>query len=322
MYWIVGCLFQQKRSPPGVAVLAPPGSMTHTGWQRHHATAVIGFDGASGMACDKEDRLMTMRRVFCLCMATLSFATLSVSCSSTPTRYRGSLSDAMDKSRDDYEGDRTVPDEPRAPTYPQPESYPAYDYSESATAAPMPDGASGPAEFWIGVRGGNGYYTSRDMEPLADGDVLAGGETAPNIELDLYAGFRVNRAVSSSSLDSSIKDPLLFLKAGIEGRYSPLPDWPVLSPYLSAGMGGFYMGWNFRTPLISGSDTITSDSIGGFLMHIGAGVYIVRLDRFRVGIGIRPELYLFGAVTGEGFDNDYFDYFDVITVNGELAIRL
>lgn len=296
--------------------------MTHTGRQRHHATADIDFDGAIGTVRDEEDRLMSMWRVFCLCLATLAFAMLSASCSSTPAHYRGSLSDAMDKSRDDYEGDRTVPDAQRTPTYPQPEPYPAYDYGESATAASVLDGASGPAEFWIGVRGGNGYYTSRDMEPLADGDVLAGGETAPNIELDLYAGFRVNRAVSGSPLDASVKDPLLFLKAGIEGRYSPLPDWPVLSPYLSAGMGGFYMGWNFRNPLPSGDGPITSDSIGGVLMHIGAGVYIVRLERFRVGIGIRPELYLFGMVTGEGFDNDYFDYFDVITVNGELAIRL
>jgi len=256
----------------------------------------------------------------CLCLAALAPAALSVSCSSTPAHYRGSLSDAMDKSRDDYEGDRTVPDAQHAPAYQQPEAYPAYVYYGSAEAVPMPGGPSGPSEFWIGIRGGNGYYSSRDMEPLADGDVIAGGEAAPNIELDLYAGFRVNRAVADSSLDASVKDPLLFLKAGIEGRYAPFPDLPVLSPYLSAGMGGFYMGWNFRNPLPS-DYTITSDSVGGFLMTVGAGVYLVHLDRFRIGIGIRPELYLFGMVTGEGFDNDYFDYFDAITVNGEIAFK-
>jgi|GEM_PF-3183653 len=261
-------------------------------------------------------------RVSFIAMAALALASLSVSCSSTPTHYRGSLSDAMDKSRDVYEGDRTVPDEQRAPAFPQPEAYPAYDYYGSAEAVPMPGGPTGPSEFWIGIRGGNGYYASRDMEPLADGDVIAGGEAAPNIELDLYAGFRVNRAVADSSLDASVKDPLLFLKAGIEGRYAPFPDWPVLSPYLSAGMGGFYMGWNFSNAVYSGYDTITSDSVGGFLMTVGAGVYLVHLDRFRIGIGVRPELYLFGMVTGEGFDNDYFDYFDTITVTGEIAIKL
>jgi hypothetical protein len=261
-------------------------------------------------------------RALCLCLAALAPIALSVSCSSTPTHYRGSLSDAMDKSRDDYEGDRTVPDAQRAPAYPQPEAYPSYDYYGSAEATSMPGGPSGPSEFWIGIRGGNGYYSSRDMEPLADGDVLGGGEVSPNLELNLYAGFRVNRAVAGSSLDASVKDPLLFLKAGIEGRYSPLPNWVTLSPYLSAGMGGFYMGWNFQNPLPSGYDTITSDSIGGLSMSVGAGIYLVRLERFRVAIGIRPELYLFGTVTGEGFDNDYFDYFDTITVTGEMAVKL
>lgn len=37
---------------------------------------------------------------------------------------------------------------------------------------------------------------------------------------------------------------------------------------------------------------------------------------------VRPEQYLFGMVTGEGFDNDYFDYFEAITVSGEMAIKL
>lgn len=261
-------------------------------------------------------------RVASLCVAVLAIATLSVSCSSTPTHYRGSLSDAMDKSRDDYEGDRTVPDAQRAPAYQQPEPYPANDYYRSAEAVPMLGGASGPTEFWIGVRGGNGYYASRDMEPLADGDVLAGGEASANLEIDLYAGFRVNRAVAGSSLDASVKDPLLFLKAGIEGRYSPFPDWPLLCPYLSAGMGGFYMGWNYRNAITSGFDTITSDSIGGVVLHAGAGIYILRLERFRLGLAARPELYLFGMVTQEGFDNDYFDYFDAITLTAEIAVKL
>jgi len=160
------------------------------------------------------------------------------------------------------------------------------------------------------------------MEPLADGDILAGGDVSPNLEVDLYAGFKVTRAVPGSSLDASVKDPQLFLKAGLEGRYSPLPDWPVLSPYLSAGMGGFYMGWNFRNAVYSGYDDITSDSIGGVLLHVGAGIYLLRLERFRIGIAARPELYLFGMVTGEGFDNGYFDYFDSITVIAEMAVKL
>ena len=242
------------------------------------------------------------------------------SCSTTPVKYRGSLSDAMDKSRDDYEGDRTVPDEEREPEYVPPERYAVSGYYGAAESIPSGDDASGPSEFWIGFRGGNGYYASRDMEPLADGDILAGGVVSSNLEVDLFAGFKVTRAVAGSPLDASIKDPLLYLKAGLEGRYSPLPHWPVLSPYLSAGMGCFYMGWNFRNALNFGS--ITSDSITGFMMTVGAGIYLLNLESFRIGVGVQPEMYLFGTVTGEGFDNDYFDYFDSITVIAEMAVKL
>ena len=68
--------------------------------------------------------------------------------------------------------------------------------------------------------------------------------------------------------------------------------------------------------------TMASDSITGFMMSVGAGVYLLRLERFRIGIGVRPEIYLFGTVTGEGFDNDYFDYFDSSPIIAELAVKL
>ncbi len=271
-----------------------------------------------GMKCHK--RTFLLRRA-CINMTVLAVAALLVSCSSEPTHYRGSLSDAMDKSRDDYEGERSVPDQRRVPEQSYPGEQEVVDGYQSPESYSSVDAASSPSEFWLGFRGGNGYYASRDMEPLADCDILAGGEVAQNLEVDLFAGFKVTRAVAGSSLDASVKDPLLFLKAGIEARYSPLPAWPVMSPYLSAGMGGFYMGWNFRNALVSGDDIITSDSIDGFMVTVGAGVYLLNLERFRVGIGVQPEMYLFGIMTGEGFDNDYFDYFDSIKLLAEIAVK-
>lgn len=88
------------------------------------------------------------------------------------------------------------------------------------------EGRSGPSEVWIGLRGGNGYYASQNMEPLADGDIVAGADMATNLELDLYGGFKVNRAVPDSSLDQSVKDTLLFLKQDRAGRTAgAVPLW-------------------------------------------------------------------------------------------------
>jgi hypothetical protein len=258
-------------------------------------------------------------------IAVLSLAVPAASCSTTPTHYRGSLSDAMEKTKDDHEGERSVPDMQRPQEKPYPGEQPVYNsyqQPESTYSGYSDDDSYSPAEFWLGVRGGNGNYASMDMEPLADGDIVAGGEVSENLEVDLFAGFKVTRAVAGSELDASVKDAQLFLKAGLEGRYSPLPAWPVMSPYLSAGMGSFFMGWNFRNPLVSGSDTISSDSITGFMVSVGAGIYLLRLEHFRVGMGIQPEMYLFGTVTSEGFDNDYFGYFDSIKYIAEIAVKL
>jgi hypothetical protein len=268
------------------------------------------------------DKRMLPARAACTVIVLLVFAVLAVSCSTEPTHYRGSLSDAMDKSRDDYEGDRSVPDIPRPTEQKYPGEQQVYGTTQYPESYPSEGDSYEPTEFWLGLRGGNGYYDSRDMEPLADGDIMAGGEVSSNLEVDLFAGFKVTRAVAGSALDESVKDSQLFLKAGLEGRYSPLPGWPVFSPYLSAGLGAFFMGWNFRNALSAGDDIITSDSITGLMVSVGAGMYLLRLEHFRVGISVQPEMYLFGLVTAEGFDNDYFDYYDAIKYVAEIAVKL
>jgi hypothetical protein len=228
----------------------------------------------------------------------------------------------MDKSRDDYEGDRSVPDLPRHQPNPVPGDQQVFNANQQRASIYTDDTSSVPSEFWLGFRGGNGYYNSNDMEPLADGEISAGGEVSEQLEIDLFAGFKVTQAVAGSDLDASVKDAQLFLKAGLEGRYSPLPGWPVMSPYVSAGAGSFLMGWNFRNALSSGSDTITSDSITGFMASVGAGVYLLNLEHFRVGIGVQPEMYLFGTMTAEGFDNNVFDFYDSVKYFAEIAMKL
>ncbi len=252
------------------------------------------------------------------------FALLLVSCTTTPSTYRGSLSDAMDKAKDDHEGDRTVPDGTREPDYPRqdvPDRRNPRQQPSQPEPVPVPVSLGEPSAIWLGFRGGNALDPDHDMEPLSDGDIFIGGDASDNLELDLYAGFKAVRPVAGSSLDESVTDSLLFLNAGFEARYSPFPEWIFMSPYLSAGMGGFYMGWNFRNALTAGSETITSDSVTGFLMHVGAGIYPVKLDRFRLGISIVPETCLFGPVTGEGFDNDYFSAFNSVKVIAEIAVK-
>jgi len=239
------------------------------------------------------------------------------------TGSRGSLSDAMDKARDDYEGDRTVParaperpprNEPRDPA-------PAPSRGDTGGTAPVVTELQG---IWLGFRGGTAFDPTNDMETLFDGDVELGLDFEGRLDVNLYAGIKGVEAVPGSALDDYTKNSLVFFRAGMEARLLLLPDFPVMCPYLSAGIGGYSMFWTFQNALIDGStgDLIEGDGVSGLLLSAGAGVYLLNLPSFRAGISVTPEIHLFDDVTLQDFSNDYYDYYGTVKWTGEISIRM
>lgn len=257
-------------------------------------------------------------------------AVLLMSCVTSPDRNRGSLSDGMDKARDDNGADRSVPDYPRDPfpgSYPDPHERlperpirPSEDIRDERETENVAIPMTG--RLWIGARGGSAAESDHGIETLGDYDIFALTELSPTFALNFYAGIKGANPVTDSELDESVKEGILFFKAGVEGRYMPFPDWKVFSPYVFAGAGGYTMFWSFQNSLSAGGDIITGDGLGGMLLTAGAGVYPVNLDRFRIGINIIPETYLFGSMTLEGFENDYFTIFNTVKMSVEMSIRL
>lgn len=240
-----------------------------------------------------------------------------VSClSMEPTKDRGSLSDAMDKARDDNQGDRQVPDYDIPPesddpwddeTHDSSSGQPAGEYSGTGVSPTLSGGG-------FGFRLGFEPQENVQMRAQFEADVLLLMEFDRYWELVFYGGLKPMEAIAGTSLDSSVKGGLFLAKAGGELHLVPFPDLPVGSPYLSAGFGALYMGWQFRNTLISGSETIESDAVNGIILNIGLGVYLVRLPEFSLGVSAMPEIYGFGDKTQEGFTNDYF--------GGRSALRL
>ncbi len=70
-----------------------------------------------------------------------------------------------------------------------------------------------------------------------------------------------------------------------------------------------------------GSDVITSDYIGGLLLGVGVGVDFFQGKIFSLGAQLIPELYLFGAETSEGFNNDFFDSYGTIRLTVEAGFN-
>lgn len=265
------------------------------------------------------------------CASLVLGAAILSSCATTPREDRGSLSDAMDKSRDDHEGSRRVPDRPRDP-YPR-DPFPRDTYPDRRdrpdgrqTSGTDDDGDTSGAiepingEIFFGLRGGSSLAHTEDLERDADADLILGLGTE-RFDALLYAGFKAAEPIAGSDLDASIDGGLLFLRAGLEGRYLLFPETAFLSPYLGAGIGAFIMGWTFTNPLAAGTDLITGDSLSGCILSLSAGAYLARNDRVSLGVSIVPEVYLYDYVTAEGFDNDYFLPYSTVKIMGELLFR-
>ncbi len=258
----------------------------------------------------------------------VAFGLLGISCETTSTRNRGSLSDAMEAARDDHEGDRDVPDERRDDGIfwhrdrDRDRNRDRYRDDEAETDQ---GAAVGPSleftDLTFGVRGGPSLADGSDIVTNSDGDIFVGASVGDRWVLDLYAGFKVAAPEEGSDLDASVRDPIVFLKAGAEGRFSPFPKAAYLSPYLLGGIGGYVMVWSFENPLESGGETIEDDSLGGLLLSAGVGIDLVRAKKFRAGIGLIGDSYLFGAVTSRGFTNDVFGYYNSARLVGEVAFR-
>lgn len=261
------------------------------------------------------------------CLAFMT-ALLFMACSSDPPVRRGSLSDAMDKSRDDYQGSREVPSAPayRSPPRDEPEAYRGSVIVIAPSGSEAPDQEAPPAiDFpppFFGVRGGRSPLMSGGFEGVADGDLILLARGPDGFEGALYAGFMATGLRAGSALAESVDDSTLFLRAGVELRWAPFPDWLVLSPYIAGQMGGFWFSWEFKNPLPSGDDLISYDSLGGLHLACGAGLYILNLESVKLGVSVNPEAYLFGDLTSQGFDNDYFYPVGGIRASAELLIRL
>lgn len=252
-----------------------------------------------------------MQRLYRLFLALLTLLILAA-CTTGSDYKRGSLSDAMDKSRDDYEDEREVPNER------EPDDWWDDDDSNRRRDEPGDDPppsslapGSGPSLMYLAGRGGNAWHSSPYFDSLFDAEMLL-GYREDAVEILLFGGMKAVEAKKSSEIYESVDEGVLFLRAGVELRYSPFPDLPFFSPYVLGQVGGSYMYWSFKNPLDAGSEVIWNDSVGGMILGVGAGLNLVNYAPFRLGIACIPETHLFGSETQEGFQNDVFDYYGTV----------
>ena len=243
-----------------------------------------------------------MTRVICLCLTIILLGLTG--CMTSSSRSRGSLSDAMDKARDDHEGSREVPDDPD-PWWERDDDDDYYpDNDDPYTGSTASDPYDGPLELVLRYGdslGGSPYFSrQRGLE------IALGFEGEGLVDLLVYGGIHSLETDKNHPVYLSIGQSALLLNAGIEGRVYPFREMTFFSPYAGARIGGIYMTWSFENPLTAGGDTIFSDTVGGLSLGVCAGVDLLHTDHLRLGLQLNPEAYFFSGETGEGFENDYF----------------
>ena len=82
------------------------------------------------------------------------------------------------------------------------------------------------------------------------------------------------------------------------------------------------MYWSFKNPLEAGGDVITSDSVGGMMLALGAGIQFINTGTFRAGVSCIPETHFFYSETQQGFQNDVFDLYGNIRWAVEAGLKM
>lgn len=230
-----------------------------------------------------------------------------------PSRYRGSLSDAMEKARDDSE-DRTVPNEPNYTKSPwetenstivverrqEPIQLSRSQNSSSSRMESSPDD---------GARLG-GYYA---VSFLKTGDVVLSQSpgvllnfSIDNLALEFNAGLQFNLLKPGSDTDLSLKSPHLAANAGVELHYLFFAEQGWINPWLGGGLGGFLWIISFRNAIYADGEKIDSDSIFGLTLWPALGVDFFRSLPVSFTLFFRPTVYIFDEFTSQGFYNDVY----------------
>jgi hypothetical protein len=138
--------------------------------------------------------------------------------------------------------------------------------------------------------------------------------------LGIYVGGAAVQ-LQPGSLADQATDDVWMLETGLTYRRYLNNSRTALSPYVTTSVGFVMLGWSYRSPVTSGSDTFDSDSLLGAEGSVAIGVATRRdycLGAFlEAGIGGT----VFSDTTANGFHNDVFNNFGYVSVKAGVSLK-
>jgi hypothetical protein len=123
------------------------------------------------------------------------------------------------------------------------------------------------------------------------------------------------------SLPDAAVENAFFLETGFAYRRYFNDPHALVSPYATAAIAWQTLFWEYRSPVFTPEERITSDLLHGMTGYAAVGAAVWR----RHWISAYAEVGLGGTMfvqkTGEGFENDVFDEFGYVSFKAGLTLK-
>lgn len=136
----------------------------------------------------------------------------------------------------------------------------------------------------------------------------------------LYVGWGDVEFNSGSFPDRAITETWM-LDLGLIGRHYFTPPKTFLSPYLTGGIYGQLLSWDYRSPLNYNGEIIQSDSILGGGGFVGLGLSVARKEHLGIFCEARLGVHLYDTATMQGFYNDMMDAYAYFSLRAGVCIK-
>lgn len=136
----------------------------------------------------------------------------------------------------------------------------------------------------------------------------------------LYLGGATVEFKSGSLPDLGAKDPWM-LEVGLTYRRYLNSSRDAFSPYIGGNLGYQLLVWDYRNPVVTGSETIKHDALCAGQGTVVFGVSTRRDKSLSVFGEVGLGATLFFSTTEQGFENDVFDDYGFFSVKAGLSVK-
>jgi len=262
------------------------------------------------------------------------------------TTDRGPLSEAVEKSRDNHQGERRVENSYETDTSSRSTGclfgfLSSSNESSGRNVNAVPEQSAPvkrvdkepdftiPEHHYFGIRAVSSNRFSKNYTHSAGGAVIWLNRYKQKRAIEMSLHYEAITTGEKSPLYGSL-DNLGVVSAGVHNRYFTTPDITIMGLYFKGGIDVSELFWTYRNPLTSDvyddrhnllrTDVIYHDGLTGFCGDVAVGWSFLQTKKVNLSIEALLGGTLFWFKTYQGFSNDMFDPDAYVKIHLEILV--